>query len=245
MSPDMSPDMSREKLTLVAVTYQRQWQDGFGARGWKLDCSIDDPSVIAATAETGTRIQTSVLVHDILDHHLCGVAIGGHRNEAKALYQLAVRTGSDPAPDFAQMVDEDLMHGRVNGEPLQDFLPGWLADAVPRGAACAAECIAHLRGRFGAGPLRQALIMRFFELGAAYAPTAAEAFARTGLRYERRDAYGRGLQRALQDADAYMLHADLEAAQGAFVLRPDHCVLELATPRRLRFAGSYPCRSAC
>lgn len=27
----------------VPVTYQREWQEGFGAHGWKLDVSIVDP----------------------------------------------------------------------------------------------------------------------------------------------------------------------------------------------------------
>lgn len=66
--------------TAVPVTYAREWLDGFGARGWKLDVSMSDPSVTAATAETGNRIPTSVLVHDILDHHFSGLAVGGHRN---------------------------------------------------------------------------------------------------------------------------------------------------------------------
>ena len=55
--------------------YRSVWQDGFGARGWKLASAIDDPAVIAATAETGERIPTSVFVHDILDHTLCGLAM--------------------------------------------------------------------------------------------------------------------------------------------------------------------------
>ncbi len=57
---------------VIPVTYKREWQDGFGARGWKLDCALDDPNVIAATAETGCQINTSVLVHDILDHYISG-----------------------------------------------------------------------------------------------------------------------------------------------------------------------------
>lgn len=103
----------------VPVTYRREWQDGFGARGWKLDVSIGEPSVIAATAEHGTRIPTSVLMHDILDHHPCGFGIGGHRNETMEPMQLASRTGADPCVDFRQIVDEDLMHGHCNGEPLR------------------------------------------------------------------------------------------------------------------------------
>jgi hypothetical protein len=48
--------------------YGRTWRDGFGARGWKVAGAVNDPEVIASTAETGERIPTSVFVHDILDH---------------------------------------------------------------------------------------------------------------------------------------------------------------------------------
>ncbi|MCA1806103.1 MAG: hypothetical protein LC646_12430, partial [Xanthomonadaceae bacterium] len=121
----------RDAMQSIPVSYRREWQDGFGARGWKLDVSIDEPSVIAATAEHGMRVPTSVLVHDILDHHLCGFGIGGHRNEAMALLQLAARTGADPRVDFRQIVDEDLMQGHCNGEPLLAFLPDDLVALVP------------------------------------------------------------------------------------------------------------------
>jgi hypothetical protein len=29
--------------------------DGFGARGWKLNSTLDDPEIIASTRETGKR----------------------------------------------------------------------------------------------------------------------------------------------------------------------------------------------
>jgi hypothetical protein len=69
----------------VAVTYRREWQDGFGARGWKLDIGIDDGYVIASTAYCGENIPTSILIHDIVDHHLCAFRLSGHRHEAMAL----------------------------------------------------------------------------------------------------------------------------------------------------------------
>ena len=79
----------------VSCLYRRTWQDGFGARGWKLAGTANDPEVIASTAATGERIPTSVFVHDILDHFLCGLGPSGHRNEAVALLQLAARTGDE------------------------------------------------------------------------------------------------------------------------------------------------------
>ena len=85
---------------VVRVTYRSEWPDGFGARGWKLDIALDDPEIIASTPSPGERINTSVLVHDILDHYVSGFPPSGHRNEAMALIQLSTRTGSDPRSDY-------------------------------------------------------------------------------------------------------------------------------------------------
>ena len=54
----------------VPVTYKKVWDDGFGARGWKVNATIGDPAIIASTRETGLRINTSVFIHDILDHYM-------------------------------------------------------------------------------------------------------------------------------------------------------------------------------
>jgi hypothetical protein len=107
-----------EPSVTVPISYCAEWMDGYGARGWKIDMTVDDPEIIASTSETGLHIPTSVLIHDILDHYLCGLPPSGHRNEAIALHQLALRTGADPLPDLAQMVDEDLIHGHVLGETM-------------------------------------------------------------------------------------------------------------------------------
>jgi hypothetical protein len=86
----------------VPVTYKKIWDDGFGARGWKLDATIGDPEIIASTRETGQRINTSVFIHDILDHFLSDFGVSGQRREAMALIQLSKRTGSDPVSDYEQ-----------------------------------------------------------------------------------------------------------------------------------------------
>lgn len=229
----------RMPRTEIAVTYRREWADGFGARGWKLDDALDDPDVIAATAETGTRIPTSVLVHDILDHYLCGLPLSGHRNEAKALYQLAVRTGADPAPDFAQMVEEDVLHGHVNGESIQQFLPAWLLALVPEGTTTGRDLIADLAGQLGRPALRRALIMRFFELGAEHATAAMQRFEQSGLDYAKRAVYGDGLQRVLRKADAWALETQLETARGAFVLGRERCALAIVAPEPRQFETAY------
>ena len=56
----------------MAATYEKVWDDGFGARGWKLNATLGDPEIIASTRQTGQRLNTSVFVHDILDHFLSG-----------------------------------------------------------------------------------------------------------------------------------------------------------------------------
>jgi hypothetical protein len=229
----------RAPLTEIAVSYRREWADGFGARGWKLDCALDDRAVIAATAETGTRIQTSVLVHDILDHYLCGLPLSGHRNEARALYQLAIRTGSDPTPDFAQMVDEDLLQGRVNGEHLQRFLPAWLSALAPKDVTEERDLIAGLEKRLGKSALRQLLVMRFVHIGAEHALAAMHHFEQSGLEYSKRNAYGNGLQRVMQEADDWVLKKQMETARGLFVLNQERCALRMTEPELQRFETAY------
>ncbi len=231
--------MTHEARIDIPVTYQREWVDGFGARGWKLNSALHDADVIAATAETGNRIPTSVLVHDILDHYLCGLPLSGHRNEAKVLYQLATRTGSDPTPDFAQMVDEDLLYGRTNGESLREFLPAWLLALVPEDITEGRELIHGLESRLGRSALRQVLIMRFFEIGAGDAFTAMHQFESTGLNYCRRTAYGESLQQVLREADEYVMNTLVETVKGTFFLCRERCGLDIRKPDIQHFEASY------
>ncbi len=186
----------------LACIYRRSWQDGFGARGWKLATAETDPEVIASTAATGDRIPTSVFVHDILDHALCGLGSSGHRNEAVALLQLSDRTGADPMPDFAQMVDEDLMSGHAVGESLLAFLPHDLALMVPANGPGDDGIIGCLEAQLGRETLRNRLIGRLFELGEAGAPAAREQYSSHGLDYRRRAPLGLALQGLLEQADA-------------------------------------------
>jgi hypothetical protein len=229
--------MCSEPVT-IAVSYRHEWTDGFGARGWKLDYSLGDPCVIAATAETGRRIPTSVLVHDILDHYLCGLPLSGHRNEAVALVQLGGRTGSSPAPDFAGMVDEDLLQGRVSGELLWDFLPADLRRSLPLREEDGARCIAHLSRRLGRDTLRQRLIARFFQLGEAGARDARRQWLKHGLDYRRRTAMGLALQQIIEQADHQVLSAELDRVSGRFYLTNHACSLQLGLPLQRIFRAA-------
>lgn len=48
-----------------------------------------------------------------------------------ALIQMQGQTGTDITPDYAQMIDEDILLGQVNGEPLESFLPEDLLALLP------------------------------------------------------------------------------------------------------------------
>ncbi|HSH30743.1 MAG TPA: hypothetical protein VK971_12600 [Thiohalobacter sp.] len=220
------PLTKADRSVRVPVTYRREWQDGFGARGWKLDIAIGDAFVIASTAYTGGNIPTSVLIHDIVDHYLCGFHLSGHRDEAMALIQLRERTGTNIRPDYAQMVDEDILQGQVNGEALETFLPPDLARRLPE-AGTAAGRMCQLEEAVGTAGLRERLIDRFFELGEQGRECAEQAWLRLGLEYAQRPAIAQVLQRLLERADAWMLEQDIETMQGRFVITPTQGRLEM------------------
>lgn len=232
--------MSRNAIEVrVAFLYRHTWQDGFGARGWKLAGAAEDPEVIASTAATGERIPTSVLVHDILDHLLCGLGPSGHRNEAVALLQLAARTGADPRPDFAQMVDEDLLCGRVLGESFQEFLPPELAKTLPAGIRDGKAVAARLQAHMGAERLRERLIGRFFQLGRAGATKARKHYAAQGLDPGQRGPLGLALQGLLERADTRVREANLEKAAAEISITPRCCGFEIREPQRWSLEKAY------
>lgn len=204
----------------VTVLYCDRWNDGFGARGWKLEAATAEAEVIAATAYTGEQVPTSVLVHDILDHWLPGWPLSGHRAEARALAQLAARTGADPQPDLAQMVDEDLLRGDCQGEPLDTFLPPALAARLPA-TGSDRERMAALCAELGTGLVRATLVARFVELGWEGMAAARTAWHRAGLDYDRRAALGQAVQAALEWADAQVTAAGWPEAMGRFRLATD------------------------
>ena len=186
----------------VPVTYKKVWDDGFGARGWKVNATIGDPEIIASTRETGQRINTSVFIHDILDHFLSGFSVSGHRSEAMALIQLSKRTGSDPGSDYEQMVREDILNGRVNGESLLDFLPADLYDLVPESSTMTdRETIAFLSEQIGEETLIESLVDNFFRLGMKGEKHAGDSWKKLGLDTHKRTEIGLALQTLLGAVD--------------------------------------------
>lgn len=215
-------------LVSIPATYCSQWQDGFGARGWKLDVSIGDPAVIASTAEAGAQIPTSVFVHDILDHHLCGLAMSGHRNEAIALNLLSERTGSSPVPDYQQMIEEDILRGDVNGEPMQTFLNKELMDLVPAQSRTDDKSIVRfLINKLGIIPLKAALTDHFVYLGKQGYGLARLNWSATGLDFESRKSIGLCIQHLLEMADPWLENLAPEEVHASIKLSGQQCALVL------------------
>lgn len=199
----------------VPVTYQKVWDDGFGARGWKVDAAIGDPEIIASTRETGQRINTSVLIHDILDHFLSGFGVSGHRSEAMALIQLSKRTGSNPESDYEQMVREDILNGRVNGEALMDFLPADLCVLIPKGLSMTdKETISFLREQIGKDRLVQSLVDNFFTLGKKGEKHAGDSWKILGLDSNKKSEIGLALQRLLEKVDLVVEVLEVDELHG-------------------------------
>ena len=214
----------------VPVTFKRAWDDGFGARGWKLDISAHDPEIIASTAFSGESIPTSVLIHDILDHLVSGFGPSGHRNEAMALMQLHLRTGSYIRPDIEQMIKEDILQGTVIGETLESFLPYDLLEHLPAVSASNKEKMTTLISKLGRDQVLASLLNRFHELGTLGIPGAKESWGNLGLDYSTRTATGLCLQSLLENADKYVSEHEVGSARGDFVVGNTACALRLATP---------------
>ncbi len=203
----------------IPVRYAESWEDGFGVRGWKLDLPGQGADVIAANPFTGERIPTSVFVHDIVDHHLCGFALSGYVDEAGALIQLAERTGSDPVPDFVQIIDEDLLPGLFESEDWRALLPVSLV-AVVEAAPDARAGMARLREQWGDGLLRALWIAGFVETGWELAAGARDAWERHGLAYANRAMIARALQRLFERVDATVCKQGWSRARGVFRIAP-------------------------
>lgn len=212
----------------LPLTYKKSWDDGFGARGWKLNATIGDPQIIASTRVTGARINTSVLVHDILDHFLSGYTVSGHRSEAMALTQLAMRTGSDPGPDYEQMVNEDIMRGLVNRESLASFLPRDLQLLLPYKADMSeTEIISLLKNVMGEKQLSIRLVRHFHSLGESGKEHAVNSWYKLGLERDKQRAFGTALQKVLEQADTYVEEMDLDYIEANGIVSNSECLFAL------------------
>ena len=212
----------------VPVTYKKEWDDGFGARGWKLNATIGDPAIIASTRETGQRITTSVFIHDILDHFLSGFGVSGHRSEAMALRQLFKRTGSDPRSDYEQMVCEDIINGNVNGERLITFLPTEFHAMLPSDTLMTdEEIIVFLKHLLGENRLKDSLVEHFFVLGKAGENHAIESWKKLGLDPEKRTEIGLALQDILSRVDNVAEQSRVAMLEASITISNHKCILTI------------------
>lgn len=212
----------------VRVTYKKVWDDEFCARGWKLNAAIGDSEIIASTRETGQRINTSVFIHDILDHFLSGFGVSGHRSEAMALIQLFKRTGSDPRPDYEQMVKEDIINGRVNGEGLVTFLPKDLYLLLPLNVDMSdKEVIDFLHNKVGERRLIDSLVENFFDLGRSGTKHADDSWKRLGLNENKRTEIGLALQDALNRVDHMVEESGVEFVKGDISISNMKCTFNI------------------
>jgi len=217
--------LQHERGVEVFATYRKEWNDEFGARGWKLNATIGDAEIIASTRQTGQRINTSVFVHDVLDHFLCGFGVSGHRSEAMALVQLAKRTGSSPGPDFKQMVTEDIMHGRVNGETLLTFLPQALRALLPSAQELTdKETVLYLEGEMGRDTLVATLVDHFFKLGSKGNNHAIESWSKLGLVADNAANTGIALQALLEIVDFEAERSAVDRLDASIVLNNEDCI---------------------
>jgi len=235
------------RLTLagvcVPVSYQKTWDDGFGARGWKLNVAYSDRAIIASTRETGDQIPTSVLIHDLLDHLLSGFDISGHRAEAMALVQLGNRTGSDISRDYLQMVREDLRCGRVNQESMASFLPTALLEKVPLDKrADGRVLIQTLQAQLDEGELDTRLVQHFLDLGESGRDHAQDSWRLLGLKPSRCREVGLALQRVLAEVDLRVESKGVEQLNAAFIISNEQCALEICNAAAAGLRNSYSSR---
>lgn len=212
----------------LPLVYKKSWDDGFGVRGWKLVATIGDPEIIASTRETGEKINTSVLVHDMLDHFISGFGVSGHRSEAMALAQLSKRTGSDPRPDYKQMIKEDVMQGRVNGETMKTFLPDDMLSIIPDDHTLSGkEMIRYIKNIVGEKRLNERLLKYFMDLGESGNQHAVKSWRKLGLDPDMRTKLGLGLQRLLDIVDRYVQDSGCEYAEANVVINNEVCGFNL------------------
>jgi len=228
-SDGMNKTHNSRQRTRIPLTYRDEWQDGFGARGWKLDAGVEDSAVIASTVYTGEAVPTSVLIHDILDHFLCGFGFSGHRNEARAVIQLATRTGADSEISFRPMAEE-VMHGRILGEPIESFLSDPLKRLLPDDRLSDEERMSHLSRRLGKQRLLSLMLAHFQAIGEEGIGMAKARWHRAGLDYNRRRAIGLCLQELLVRADAMALTRRWKHARACFLVSNEECGISIEYP---------------
>ena len=186
----------------MKVIYREKWDDEYAAKGWKLEEAMGDAEIIAVTPWHPENIATSVFVHDVLDHYISGFDLSGHRAEAGALFQLGLRTGTDIDPDIEEMIELDILQGRVYGESLDSFLPDELD--YYRELSDPHERMLGIRKLFGDNYVKMMLKVHYYNIGKAGHEKAQLNWKKAGLDYKKRKETGEMLQQLFERMDEFV-----------------------------------------
>ena len=212
------------------LIYRTEWQDGYGAQGWKLDIAVNDSEVIACSSYTGQKSQTSVLIHDLLDHLVSGFWLSGYRNEARATAMHGLRNGIEVRSSYERMI-EDILQSRNLGEPFQNFLPSKVVAGIPQNCVTDTDKFEFLLKQRGLDELRTLMLQGFLALGIGGIPLAYEQWKKQNLRFEKMQAIGRCLQRLQERGESLIAEAGADMATGSFQISNEACQLMLELGR--------------
>ncbi len=160
----------------------------------------------------------------MLDHYISGFPLSGHRNEAAAITQLGLRTGTDIYPDIRQMIDEDVLYGHIIGESLESFLPTALSNHLPIDGN-SRQKMAELVSKLGKTIVIEQLAAHFAALGKAAIPAAELAWRSQGLDIRHRAVLGQYLQRLLERAEHTIEKNAIAHAYATFQISNCQCTM--------------------
>lgn len=218
--------------TQFDLIFRSEWQDGYGAQGWKLVMAMADPEVIACTAYTGSKTPTSVLVHDMLDHLVSGFRLSGYADEARATAMHGLRNGIEVRSSYEWMADE-ILRQPPSMNQLADLLPASTGDLIPAQAA-PHEAVALLLDRHGAAEIRRHVVEALFRVGLSGIPIALSNWRERRLDFGSMHAIGLCLQALLVEAQGMVTDWAAEAARGRVFIGNDACEFHVATDTPLR-----------
>ena len=213
--------------TQFDVTYHSEWQDGYGAQGWKLNVTMHDPDVIACTPYPGNKTPTSVLVHDILDHLVCGFGLSGFANEARATAMHGIRNGIEVRSSYEWMADEILSTKLLNVQ-ITDFLPESIMDSIPT-PSTADKTMALLLENNDRADIRNHLVAGFFRVGLSGIPIAISNWQNQRLDFNRMYSIGVCLQALFIEAQDIIVSRTVETARGQILVGNEVCEFAVET----------------
>lgn len=230
----MSPiDLSLQ----IPITYQDEWHDGFGARGWKLDCATGHSEMIASTSCLGGKSPTSVIVHDVVDHHLSGFG-WTLPDEAKAIVIHGLRNGIEVLSSLESLAD-DLLRESPPACAIEAFLPPEIAVAFDFEGSAHHTKVRLLIEKFERDELRAMLAKQLHVVGLMGIPEALTRWHMIGLTVEDLPATGFAIQRLLVSAETAIDAQHENVANAILEVLPGRCLLVLRIAgRETRFVES-------